>query len=164
MRYVYANGIEMIHNEFEPDLKADCVFEGTAGTILVSRDGIRSKPHNHPRKADREERQNTSLHQTTITTIGWRASAKARQTICPAEVGHRSASICHLGSIAYKLGRELPGSNQRTVCQRCRREQAPHPRTPGPNGESKRGHRRERTHRRATFLIGRAPLKEPRTK
>lgn len=27
--------------------------------------------------------------------------------ICPAEVGHRSASMCHLGVIAIRLGRKL---------------------------------------------------------
>ena len=33
---------------------------------------------------------------------------KSRQpTICPAEVGHRSASLCHLGVIAIRLGRKL---------------------------------------------------------
>jgi len=28
-------------------------------------------------------------------------------TICPAEIGHRSASICHLANIGYRLRREL---------------------------------------------------------
>ena len=33
---------------------------------------------------------------------------KSRETtICPAEVGHRSASLCHLGVIAIRLGRKL---------------------------------------------------------
>lgn len=33
---------------------------------------------------------------------------KSRQpTICPAEVGHRSASLCHLGVTAIRLGRKL---------------------------------------------------------
>jgi len=30
-----------------------------------------------------------------------------QRTICPAEVGHRSASMCHLGVIAIRLGRKL---------------------------------------------------------
>ena len=30
-----------------------------------------------------------------------------KPTICPAEVGHRSASLCHLGAIAIRLGRKL---------------------------------------------------------
>ena len=28
-------------------------------------------------------------------------------TICTAEIGHRSASVCHLGNIAMQLGRKL---------------------------------------------------------
>jgi hypothetical protein len=30
-----------------------------------------------------------------------------KPTICEPEIGHRSASICHLGVIAIRLGREL---------------------------------------------------------
>ena len=30
-----------------------------------------------------------------------------KEPICPAEVGHRSASVCHLGNIGYRLGRKL---------------------------------------------------------
>ena len=30
-----------------------------------------------------------------------------RQPICPAETGHRSATVCHLGNIAMRLGRPL---------------------------------------------------------
>ena len=33
--------------------------------------------------------------------------AAKKATICPAEVGHRSASICHLGNIGYQLRRPL---------------------------------------------------------
>ena len=33
---------------------------------------------------------------------------KSREkTICPAETGHRSASLCHLGVISIRLGRKL---------------------------------------------------------
>ncbi|MCY2969488.1 MAG: hypothetical protein NTZ30_02315 [Planctomycetota bacterium] len=27
--------------------------------------------------------------------------------MCPAEVGHRSAAICHLGNIGYRIGKPL---------------------------------------------------------
>jgi hypothetical protein len=30
-----------------------------------------------------------------------------KPTICPAEVGHRSAAICHLGNIGYRIGKPL---------------------------------------------------------
>ena len=36
-----------------------------------------------------------------------------KPTICEPEIGHRSASICHLGTIALRLGRELAWDPQR---------------------------------------------------
>jgi hypothetical protein len=30
-----------------------------------------------------------------------------KECICPAEIGHRTASICHLGNIGYWLNRKL---------------------------------------------------------
>jgi hypothetical protein len=29
---------------------------------------------------------------------------RRREPICPAEVGHRSATVCHLGNISLRLG------------------------------------------------------------
>ena len=38
----------------------------------------------------------------------WFDSLKTRRLpICDVEVGHRSASVCHLGSLAMRLGRKL---------------------------------------------------------
>ena len=36
-----------------------------------------------------------------------------KPTICEPEIGHRSASVCHLGTIAMRLGRELTWDPQR---------------------------------------------------
>ena len=38
--------------------------------------------------------------------------ASRKPTICEPEIGHRSASICHLGVIAIRLGRELEWNPQ----------------------------------------------------
>ena len=35
------------------------------------------------------------------------SSATRKAAICDAEIGHRSASVCHLGVIAMRLGRPL---------------------------------------------------------
>ena len=111
LRFVYASGVVMIHNEFEVDkdgkeIKADCVFEGTEGTILVSRSGIRSLPASilkEPLGADAKHVYPSSDHKKN-----WlECIASGKPTICPAETGHRSASICHLGNIGYRLGRKL---------------------------------------------------------
>jgi predicted dehydrogenase len=106
LRFIYENGIEMIHNEFEEGIKADCVFEGTEGMILVSRGGISSRPGTileEPLGADAlRVMESSNHHQNWLTAIG-----AGSATICSAEVGHRSASICHLANIGYRLKREL---------------------------------------------------------
>ena len=111
LRFVYANGVEMIHNEFEKgadgkDVRADCVFEGTDGIILVSRGGISSLPDTilkEPLGEKAERVYPSSNHQAN-----WIECVKAgKDTICTAETGHRSATICHLGNIGYRLSRKL---------------------------------------------------------
>jgi predicted dehydrogenase len=106
LRFVYANGVVMYHNEFEGDAKADCVFEGTDGMILVSRSGISSRPEsilNEP-LGDNARRviPSDNHHENWIAAI-----RAGKETICPAEIGHRSATICHLANIGYRLKRPL---------------------------------------------------------
>jgi predicted dehydrogenase len=111
LRYVYASGVVMIHNEFEKDkagkeIKADCVFEGTEGTILVGRGGISSQPDTILKEPLGEKA--AKVYPSSSHHGNWLECIKSgKETICPAEVGHRSATICHLGNIGYHLGRKL---------------------------------------------------------
>jgi hypothetical protein len=105
LRFTYANGVVMIHDEFEGE-RADCLFEGTGGKVFVSRGSLTTEPdtilkqligpndfHVYP---SRDHRRN------------WLECVRSRKpTICPAEVGHRSATVCHLGQIGYELRRPL---------------------------------------------------------
>jgi len=111
LQFVYANGVVMIHNEFEKDkdgkeIKADCVFEGSDGTILVSRGGISSISPDILKtpiaEADKHVYPSSSHHGNWLECI-----KSGKETICTAEIGHRSATICHLGNIGYRLGRKL---------------------------------------------------------
>jgi predicted dehydrogenase len=106
LRFVYASGVVMIHNEFEGGARADCVFEGTDGMILVSRGGIQSRPDSilkEPLGKDAERVYPSNNHRGN-----WLDCIRTgKECICPAEVGHRSATICHLGNIGYRLGRPL---------------------------------------------------------
>ena len=111
LKFVYASGVAMYHNVFEKgsdgkEVRADCVFEGTEGTILVSRGGISSLPDTILKEpiGEKEKRvyPSTNHHKNWLDCI-----KSGKETICPAEVGHRSATICHLANIGYRLGRKL---------------------------------------------------------
>jgi len=106
LTFVYANGIEMIHGVFEEGIKADCVFEGSLGKILVSRSGISSLPGNLLEQPLPENARRVAASDNHHRN--WLAAIRdGSPTICPAEIGHRSASICHLANIGYRLRREL---------------------------------------------------------
>ena len=111
LKFLYASGVVMIHNEFEKDkdgkeIKADCVFEGTEGTILVSRGGISSLPDTILKEPLGEKDQR--VYPSSSHHGNWLDCIKTgKPTICTPEIGHRSATICHLGNIGYHLGRKL---------------------------------------------------------
>jgi predicted dehydrogenase len=108
LRFVYDGGVMMIHDEFEGDARADCVFEGPEGKILVSRSGISSRPASvlaEPLGKDaRHVMASSDHHRNWLDAV---RAGKPDRAICPAEIGHRSASICHLGNLGYRLGRKL---------------------------------------------------------
>jgi predicted dehydrogenase len=102
LRFVYANGIEMFHGG-----PSDCTFVGTDGTIDVSRGGIRSTPASilQTPLTDRDVRLvnvGTSHRQNWIDCIRSR-----RRPVAEAEIGARSAQICQLANIGYRLRRVL---------------------------------------------------------
>lgn len=112
LRFVYASGVTMIHNEFEGEARADCVFTGTDGQILVSRSGISSNPASILEQPldDQARRVTPSNNHHRNWLDGIRLQ---RPCICTAETGHRSATLCHLGNLGYRLGRKLRWDPQR---------------------------------------------------
>jgi predicted dehydrogenase len=111
LRFVYASGVVMIHNEFEKgadgkDVRGECVFEGTDGVLIVSRQGINSLPEAILREPIGENEKR--VYPASNHHANWLECIKTgKDTICTAEIGHRSATICHLGNIGYHLGRKL---------------------------------------------------------
>lgn len=97
LRYTYANGIQMFHGG-----PSGCTFEGTKGTIYVDRDKFEITPSDLAKVEFKDDRE--AVYYSTNHRRNWIECIKSRkQTICPAEVGHRSASICHLGNLGYQL-------------------------------------------------------------
>ncbi len=101
LRFVYKNGIEMFHGG-----PSGCTFEGSAGTIYVDRDKIESKPDTILKTPLTDK--DAKVYLSNDHRKNWLECIRSRKApICPPEVGHRSASICHLGNIGYWLRRPL---------------------------------------------------------
>ncbi len=95
----------MVHEDFGRGWAVR--FIGTDGSLDVSRDFLEATPA-------------TILPPPILDAAGepvrdygnhyedWVSAIKTRgETLCPASVGHRSATVGNIGNIAYWLGREL---------------------------------------------------------
>jgi predicted dehydrogenase len=101
LKFVYATGVVMVHGG-----PADCVFEGTEGTILVSRGKLESKPESVVKSPLGPN--DFRVYPSSDHRANWLECVKSRKDpICTAEIGHRSATVCHLGNIGYWLRRPL---------------------------------------------------------
>ena len=100
----YANGVELICT---PGGVGGAVrFEGTEGWVHADWSSFRTNPES---LKDTVIRPNEiHLHKSSDHKRDFLDSIKSgRDPIAPVEVGHRSASVCHLANIAMKLKRKL---------------------------------------------------------
>lgn len=102
--YEYANGVRMIH-EPQPG-KQFCHFKGTEGEVWVAREELRTTPETLKDKViggnDKRVYLADNHYQDFLDSI---RSRKA--PICDVETGHRTATVCNIGNIAYQLGHDL---------------------------------------------------------
>jgi len=117
VQYTYANGV--VHHcrstdanawhggVVDPDGEQHGVkFLGTDGWIWVTRGAIdASDPEMlvEPLPSDAKRLVVSEHHMANF----FASTVSREQPICNAEIGHLSASVCHLGVIAIRLGREL---------------------------------------------------------
>ncbi|TDB65100.1 Gfo/Idh/MocA family protein [Arundinibacter roseus] len=104
LKYVYENGVEMIHKTMEG--KQHCHFIGTEGEVWVARGELRTTPgslKDKPFAADEYKVYVSENHYGDF--LG--AIKSRKNPICDVEVGHRTASVCTIGNIAYQLQQTL---------------------------------------------------------
>ena len=103
VRFEYANGIVMNH------VGGNCLgltFHGTEGVLYVGRDGLWTKPESLAKEPLGPDP--IQVYQSNDHHGNWLDCIRSRQRcIADVEIGARSATICHLGNIAYELGQEL---------------------------------------------------------
>ncbi|MDZ4687402.1 MAG: Gfo/Idh/MocA family oxidoreductase [Planctomycetaceae bacterium] len=114
LTYTYATGVKVVLGQLQEDIKGGCKFIGTRGSIFVDRGKIVGTPEDLVKEPlpDNATRLYASKnhHQDFLDCI------KSRKLpICDVEIGHRSATVCHLGNIAARIGRKVewdPASEQ----------------------------------------------------
>jgi len=101
LKFTYANGVEMFHGG-----PSGCTFEGELGTIYVDRGKFEGTPNELVTAplGDGAKR----LYRATDHGRNWLDCIKSRELpICDVEIGHRSATVCHLANLGYQLRRTL---------------------------------------------------------
>lgn len=83
-----------------------CIFEGEKGLLYINRGVIRAWPEEVLETPLKEG--DTRLYKSAQHHANWIECIKTRKPpICEAEIGHRSATVCHLGNIAIRSGRTI---------------------------------------------------------
>lgn len=105
IEYTYANGVKVLVSDHSENAEG-VRFEGTEGWIRVERGFIESSPKSlitsHIGPSEIHLYKSNDHKQNFVDCLRNR-----RETIAPAEVGHRSCSACNLGDIAMRLGQTL---------------------------------------------------------
>lgn len=107
--YRYANGVEMHHTPVEG--KQFCQFIGTEGEVKVARGELTTTPVSLKDKVIGENEKHGNGQSVYFSDNHYKdfldAIRSRKNPICDVEVGHRTASVCTLGNIAYQLSRSL---------------------------------------------------------
>jgi predicted dehydrogenase len=106
LTYQYPNDVTLIVGQNEKDIPGGTTFIGDKGQIFVSRGKLKSTPDDILEESlsagDVHLYESTEHHQDFLNCI------KSRKLpICDVEIGHRSATACHLGNIVARLGRKV---------------------------------------------------------
>ncbi|HEY2787067.1 MAG TPA: Gfo/Idh/MocA family oxidoreductase [Fimbriiglobus sp.] len=103
VKYTYANGLEMHCGQGKGAPAGGTTFVGEKGSIHVNRGKIEIKPAELSKQPCPSKLEISNNHYKNFLDC-----IKTRnKPICDVEVGHRSATVCHLGNIAIRSGKRL---------------------------------------------------------
>ncbi len=108
----YANGIELICKTDERPVGVR--FEGTEGMVEVSAYPWKARSQPETLITSKFPSGTLRFDATTAHVRNFLDCVKSREEpVAPVEIGHRSASVCHLGNVAIRLGRNVKWDPQR---------------------------------------------------
>ncbi len=104
--YTYAGGITVKCGQ---DYKGGCTFEGEKGIIFVTRGTIEITLNGEKQDAAKVGSGGTiKLKESKGHHANWLECIKSRELpVADVEIGHRSATVCHLGNIAIRHGKKI---------------------------------------------------------
>jgi predicted dehydrogenase len=106
LTYTYANGVTVVLGQQQKDVPDSVTFIGEKGKVHVTRKDITSDQPELLKaefgSGDTRLEVSKDHYQNFLDCIKSRA-----KPICDVEVGHRSATVCHLGNMAVRLGRKI---------------------------------------------------------
>lgn len=106
VRYTYANGTILDCQTADPSVR--CIFEGTDGVIRVDNKGQNFATFPESIKLDTGKDYPKAYASNDDHQRNFLDCVKSREEPnAPVEVGHRTASVCHLGNIAIALKAKL---------------------------------------------------------
>jgi len=109
LTYKYASGVTMTR-----DKANGVLFTGTKGEVETNRGHLRTVPEEL--KNQQIGPNEIHLYESKNHYVDWLDAVRKRsKPICDIETGCRSVTVCHLGNIAYKLGRPLKWDTQHEV-------------------------------------------------
>jgi len=107
LTYKYASGVTMTR-----DSAKGVLFTGTKGKVETNRGHLKTWPDDL--KNTKLGPNEKHLYESKNHYVDWLDAIKKRtKPVCDIETGLRSVSVCHLGNIAYKLGRALKWDPER---------------------------------------------------
>jgi predicted dehydrogenase len=104
LTYRYENGITMTHQPWEWSNAIQ--FIGSEGTLNIQRKKLETTPVALATKVIGANEKHVYLSENHYKDF-LDAMRKRSKPICDVEVGHRTASVCNIGNIAYQLKRPL---------------------------------------------------------
>ncbi len=106
LTYQYENGLSMTHENFSNEFGNIVRFIGSEGIVDVARGHLETTPE-HLKDVVISENENRVYKSENHYTDWLNAIRSRKDPICNAETGHRTATVCILGNLAYELNRPL---------------------------------------------------------
>ncbi len=104
--YTYANGITVVLGQQQKDIPDQVTFIGEQGKVYVTRGKIEATPKElldaKFTSSDTRLEVSKNHYQNFLDCIKSRA-----KPVADVEIGHRTATVCHLGNMAVRLGRKI---------------------------------------------------------